>query len=993
MRIHHVSLTGFGPYKGAEEVDFDAFADDGIFLITGRTGAGKTSILDAITYALFGRIPRYDAAAGDKVRSDHLDPTEKCEVTVEFSLIEGRHRITRRPAYLRPKQRGDGLTPVKAFFEMSELRDGQWVVTETKEGNADRHVSDVLPLTAEQFQQVILLAQGQFQEFLVAGSDKRREVLSKLFDTSRFTAYSHDLDEQARLLRRHVEKLSAALGAHAQTLAKQVGLDLPETVEPSTGAGLQEWAARCLAQQEQQVNAVQSAARVAVAAFTAARTHHDQSADVRRRQDERTVLMQRQLLLAERTSEMEQQRARVALARRAALAEQSCAAVERAEAQLSEAARVREAEIAAWRDLLDADVSESGPGVDLARSTAEAFAADLLSAEAAGKVEAQIPALRAAAERAEADVEAFEARLQEARAQRGSLTERLDEVETRAHEVSQLLADLEDAASSLSSAQEGLKIVQERDALEERLVTALAEQKATSEAARRVQDDRDGLVARQFAQYAGVLAAELSEGTACLVCGSTSHPQPAVLGADHVDADTLEAANEAVAAAQSHAQHAAESVARLGGQVETLTERSEGLDIEGWTLRAKSAAVRVEALKSLQAESRTLQASRTELNEQITALTERLDTAQAERLRLTASKTSADQSLADALSTVTLGRAQFSSVAARTLDLRERRGVAQRTESALRSFAEAQQRLDEAVALRDTVLLEHQFSEVAAVREAVMVPETLERVAAEITAHDEQCAVVRDRLASSDLHDLPDELVDLTGLHATLVEASAAHSAAAQALGAAEHQHSTVARVVAHIDEALAGSAAARAEYELVNSLASTLRGQGQNEKRMALESFALAAELEEIVTAANLRLGKMTGGRFEFRHSDTEDSKRVASGLGLEVLDAHTGEARSPKSLSGGEKFQASLALALGLAEVVTARSGGLRLDTLFIDEGFGTLDPETLESTMATLNGLREGGRTIGLISHVAAMKETIACQLHVEATPGGWSTVRQR
>jgi exonuclease SbcC len=160
----------------------------------------------------------------------------------------------------------------------------------------------------------------------------------------------------------------------------------------------------------------------------------------------------------------------------------------------------------------------------------------------------------------------------------------------------------------------------------------------------------------------------------------------------------------------------------------------------------------------------------------------------------------------------------------------------------------------------------------------------------------------------------------------------------------------------------------------------------------MTLESFVLAAELEEIVEAANLRLDDMSGGRYRLQHTDARAARNAASGLGLEIMDAHTGYARSAQSLSGGETFLASLALALGLAEVVTARAGGVTLDTLFIDEGFGSLDDDTLELAMRTLDELRQGGRTVGLISHVAAMKEQLPAQLIVESTPQGPSVIRQ-
>ena len=181
-----------------------------------------------------------------------------------------------------------------------------------------------------------------------------------------------------------------------------------------------------------------------------------------------------------------------------------------------------------------------------------------------------------------------------------------------------------------------------------------------------------------------------------------------------------------------------------------------------------------------------------------------------------------------------------------------------------------------------------------------------------------------------------------------------------------------------------------REEYDQVRALTSAVQGNEPNTKRMRLETYVLAAQLEEIVTAANARLATMTSGRYTLQHDDSVQYRNTRSGLGLAILDEHTGRARPTHSLSGGETFLASLALALGLAEVVTNQAGGITLDTLFIDEGFGSLDGDTLDIAMSTLDSLRSGGRTIGLISHVEAMKEQIPAKLRIEVTDSGASRV---
>ena len=238
----------------------------------------------------------------------------------------------------------------------------------------------------------------------------------------------------------------------------------------------------------------------------------------------------------------------------------------------------------------------------------------------------------------------------------------------------------------------------------------------------------------------------------------------------------------------------------------------------------------------------------------------------------------------------------------------------------------------------------------------------------------------------------PEEPVDTAASLLALQAADAARTTALRAEGDARTLVAGLRDLAMQIDQAYAGVAVRAEEAAAVARLADTVAGRAPNTMKMDLETFVLAAELEEIVTAANLRLSDMSSGRYRLQHTDARAARGAASGLGLEIMDAFTGQSRPAQSLSGGETFLASLALALGLAEVVTARAGGVRLDTLFVDEGFGSLDDETLDLAMRTLDELRQGGRTVGVISHVAAMKEQLPAQLAVEATPAGPSVIRQ-
>ena len=343
---------------------------------------------------------------------------------------------------------------------------------------------------------------------------------------------------------------------------------------------------------------------------------------------------------------------------------------------------------------------------------------------------------------------------------------------------------------------------------------------------------------------------------------------------------------------------------------------------------------------------------------------------------------------------VDAARGSFATVAARIADATHRRALAQTLVDAHADATVRAAAADDAAADRDTRVTASDFSDAveatAALRDAA-VRAALDR---RIREHDAALRSERDRLRELELElaGAPEELVELSATAAVLADARERWSST---VDAAAHAAQTLGRLRDLLERATQAHAEISGladDHETIARLANTVAGKAPNTHRMTLESFVLAAELEEIVEAANLRLDDMSSGRYRLQHTDARAARGAASGLGLQIMDAHTGQARPAQSLSGGETFLASLALALGLAEVVTARAGGVKLDTLFIDEGFGSLDDDTLDLAMRTLDELRQGGRTVGLISHVAAMKEQLPAQLVVEATAQGPSVIRQ-
>ena len=420
--------------------------------------------------------------------------------------------------------------------------------------------------------------------------------------------------------------------------------------------------------------------------------------------------------------------------------------------------------------------------------------------------------------------------------------------------------------------------------------------------------------------------------------------------------------------------------------------RAAGLSVDQAQieLAAREDAERVAAAAA--AELSRLEAERAALDAEVAQLAHSHAELTARRTAVATALAGLDHAIVADEKTIDAARGTHESVAARIA--RTEQIIARARGFATAGRAAEAQRIATDDAVRDladrlgTSPFDAEADAVAALRSR----EERDRLEAAIRRHDAELALQKQTLLELELELLPEEPVDITAAEASLRSAAdewrtavAVHTEAARR--AAQLDDAAEAARIAH--EAIAELAE---EAEIIERLASAVAGRAPNTLKMNLETFVLAAELEDIVASANVRLDEMSQGRYRLQHTDSRAARGAASGLGIEVLDAYTGAARPVQSLSGGETFLASLALALGLAEVVTARAGGIRLDTLFIDEGFGSLDADTLDIAMRTLDELRAGGRIVGIISHVETIKAEIPSRLVVETTPEGPSVIRQ-
>ena len=1044
MRLHTLELTGFGPFRETQRVDFDAFGDDGVFLISGRTGAGKSSILDGVSFALYGTVPRYDG--GEKrLRSDHSALTDPTGVRLEFTIGDTRWRVTRSPEYDRPAKRGGGLTTEIARAVLEEQVDGVWVGRAAKPRDVGVALGEMLGLGAQQFQQVILLAQNKFSRFLLAPGDERQTLLRALFGTRRFEQYRDDLEQRRReaqktlagattqtetlldLAERMVEEQTRNAAGGGEVPGAAVGRALGGaevgagdgggsgadsgaeadvdsgsdvgsgadsgasggSVDPGAGDLSARRAALIVAVSRADYRIEQAAAVLANAegAHRDALAEHGALVERDKQGRERAAVRTRLAELEARAPERAVERERLERARAAEALRAPIDAVERADTQR------RAAEDAAAGALAEWTASGGEASIDIAARIDE-LTAELARWEDAGALErAQVPLLArrdaAAAAVADADVALaqLDAQLALIPAQARDLDDAIAEARAGAARQGDLRVRRDELAVQHAAAGEAA-------ALAERSAAAEQEHHAASIAAAAAAGAVTELLQRRLAGHAGELAAALVDGEPCAVCGATAHPAPATGSAEPVTDEDLSAAEQERERAGASAVAAADAARALRDQLAAARARAGGNDLSSLVDALASAESDLNAADAAVRDLEQLIAKRAELDE-LTAAAQRERAARADQRGADREEHAAAAAEATRAETViAAARGDHASVAARIEAGAAERVRAERLADSRAALAERRRAEETARADCDARLAGSGFPTIDAARAALLpaadvtdLEERLARDAADLTA-------TRARLLDLELSATGDDVTAeaLADSAARLASADTARSAAIAALRGAELAADALRDLSEQVDEAAAQVEEIADRASAVTRLADTVAGRAPNTLKMDLETFVLAAELEEIVAAANVRLTEMSSGRYTLHHSDARAARGRASGLGIEVLDAHTGRLRSPQSLSGGETFLASLALALGLGEVVTSRAGGIRLDTLFVDEGFGSLDPETLELAMRTLDELRAGGRTVGVISHVEAMKEQLPAQLVVEATPQGPSIIRQ-
>ena len=933
MRPLRLTLSAFGPYAAQTTLDLEKLGKGGLYLITGDTGAGKTTIFDAITYALYDHSSS-GIREGSMLRCKYADDKTPTFVELEFEVHGVRYTVRRNPEYQRPKARGEGMTTEKADATLT-YPDDRPPVTKAKDVTAA--VQEIIGLDYNQFSQIVLIAQGQFTKLLNASTEERSRIFRKLFRTQRYAQLQERLQAEASALNQQRTaqnaKLDSLLGglqfspedpdAEAlRTLCAQTvpetALSLLDTLTARQAAALEE-AGTALQATEAQLDTVQQ-----------------------------------QLGAAAQAQQLAQQLA----ARQAELA----AAKPALDAARAEADR--HAGDAAQLDALTAQVTQAQSALAaydaldaLCRQQTEARDAARLAAAQAHKRRTQLDSLNAALAAAETELAALanaDTRLLALQNRSAQLTQRGEALA----KLEQRLADCQRQAKAAHKAQENYR------------AAAAAQDEARAR--------RDALERAFLDAQAGLLAESLVEGAPCPVCGSTHHPARALLPHTAPTQAQVEAARQAAAEADRQAQNAsaaAQSALAAANEAKTSLRRdAETLLPERFTTPEGTVPLTFALMTNVLAEENAaLQTAQTDCKAQCRpadADCRRKAQLEADRQAKTRQRPTLEQAAAEADRSAA---AQNASADALEGQIAERRAALPYPRR-----ADAQAALDKLEADRRTLRTGMDTAQ----RKLKQAEQSVAAAEAAVEALTAQQTAAQKELPARSAEELTAQQTELT--------------AAREALRSREKQLSAQLlpnrKTAAQYRAAAEARQALESRWQWVSALAATAGGTLTSKQKIKLEAYIQMNYLDRILRYANTRLMQMTAGQYELERIGAEN-QRSQSGLDLGVIDHYNGTRHSVKTLSGGESFKASLALALGLSDEVQSSAGGIRLDTLFLDEGFGSLDEESLELAIRVLSGLTEGDRLVGIISHVGALKDRIDRQVVVHKARTGGSTVELR
>lgn len=1023
MRPIVLKMTAFGPYKDTEIVDFRKLEENRLFVISGATGAGKTTIFDGISYALYGQASGEDRASIRALRSHFAEDQVQTAVELVFEIKQRTYRIYREVPYTKKGNKTE--TPASCHF--FEIRDEEEipVVDRQMVTEINKKVEELIGFTQAQFSQIVMLPQGEFRKFLTSDTENKELIMRKIFKTDQYRLFVTKLKEQR-------DEVHAKLQGEEQQ--KHAMIDHIKTVIPARNNTLSD----VLQQESILIEQV-------VDALTEEQSHYNAEVESAKQQYDERFKQHAQLVNSYHEAKIVHEQFDT-LMQKNEIYQGLYAQIPHFQKQSEQ---IKLGEQASFVDPFEERL------VEVQKEVAEAKNIYFQSVETVKQEKEQYVKVQQDYQLAEEQQPEYEkmkteryhlqqlkpkieqlqdAQIQQERLQQASVTLKgqLESVTERFTSHQQLMDQIE---GQIAEGEKPIQFVDEKRDRLNRLMTICEkiqqymEQNQLLEATRHEKDAASirlqeakriyGEAKQQWlVSEAVALAAELQEGDACPVCGSQDHPNKAHATEQHVSEEELQNFEQGVNQSSERYQLAVARVESIEQQVtmletslETFTiatndiqtvqkemeDEREGLQVELMQLMKQRQVVEQlrQQLREGQQQENRLRTEKDQLTHERLQQEERLKYVYSTVQQLTEEVPDNVKDINQYMATLQSIENHIAAFEQKWQRLqidfdrqKERYLTAENHEAFNKSAVETLEKKIEEVEQRfEQAIEEAEFDSVTSYQNAKLDRQILHAMKKEIDSFKEQYNRVREEMNDLKEHLAGKERIDLQQLDNELQKLKQAYETALQNVNQQQHLQNIIEQAIIQLQKIMERTGQLEKTFGKVEELYNLIRG--QNHSKLSFERYIQIEYLEQMLQAANERLHELSNGQYELLRSDRQEERGRQSGLGLDVYDAYTGQTRDVKTLSGGEKFNAALCLALGMSDIIQSFQGAVSIDTMFIDEGFGTLDEESLAKAIDTLIELQKSGRMIGVISHVEELKAAFPAILEVSKTKEGYST----
>lgn len=909
MRPITLIMSAFGPYAGKITLEMDKLGKQGLYLITGDTGAGKTTIFDAITYALYGQASGNVRETG-MLRSKYADSKTLTFVELTFEYAGKTYTIRRNPEYERPSKKGSGLTKQKAEAELT-YPDGR-ILTKTKEVTGA--VEEILGITRSQFSQIAMIAQGDFLKLLLAKTDERKEIFRRLFKTHKYESLQEKLRARFNQLERQKKEVCQSLEQYA------CGICYPKQEKPEEQRPFEETLdlLETIIQQDE-------------------KAYHDLAQELEQTEKELTAISQL-IGKGEARAKMEEQlkKQRTQLEKFKAQKEEKAAAFDQEQAKLPEQERLAESikeltkQLPAYEELrqLFKEAQEKEQELIKQRKTEKRRrnAIKILEEQLSQQIQEQ------------EGVKNAELELEKAENSRRKAEESAQQLKNLAGQ----LQDLEQTREDLSLAETEYKKVSDKA---ERLLLAYNEKNKAF-----------------LDEQAGLLAKSLEQGTPCPVCGSTTHPHPAALRENAPTENQVSKAKKEWEKAVQQQNAASAQTAQIRGKAESQRAETE----KRLQLLLGQCAIS-QAKDKLQEKTKETKEFLTHLETEKTKAASRVE----QKLALEKEIPQCQQKLEQEKTALTDVEKTIISLAETAASLREK-----------------QEDLSKTLDFENSDMAKKHIQQLQKSRDEL--ERRWKKAEQELNQCREQEAACQGSIEALEKQLGQEVCVDLSKAKERQQVQQEQKQRISREMQATNSRLDRNKDTLTQLQQKGKELGKLEKEWSWMKPLSETANGSLPGKEKIMIETYVQMTYFDRILDRANVRFMVMSGGQYELKRRREPGNYRSQSGLELDVVDHYNGTQRSVKTLSGGESFKASLSLALGLSDEIQSSAGGIRLDTMFVDEGFGSLDEDSLQQAIRVLTQLTEGNRLVGIISHVGELKEKIDTQIIVKKDKFGGSWI---